>query len=365
MLATSQLDLAIIGGGPAGTAAAITAARLGAKVGLFEARDFPRHKVCGEFVSAESLNVLRGLLAGVPEAAGVLGSAPVLAQTRFVFGRRMIERQVSPPALSITRFAMDALLWQAAQDAGVDTQPDCEVFTVEGEGPFTLLTSCGTYVARALIVAAGRWSQFTSDRSLPAGPKWIGVKAHFRAPQTPASTDLYFFEHGYCGVQPIGDGMVNACAMVRSDVATSLEGVFAQNPLLAARTREWQLAAPAVSTAPLVYRQAQPVRGNLIFAGDAAAFIDPFAGDGISIALHSGKLAAECLRETVAGRLPLEDAIAAYHHEYNRQFVPLLAAAARVRSLFSLPEGVKPLAFELLRLPGLISYLMRKTRRSN
>jgi flavin-dependent dehydrogenase len=337
----------------------------GASVVLFEAREFPRHKVCGEFVSAESLDVLNHLLRGVPKSASPLQTAPTIDRARLFLGRRVIEAPVSPAALSIARYQMDALLWEESQRAGVAAHSNCEAFTVEGEGPFGILTSDGTYTARALIVAAGRWSQFTAERTLPLGPKWIGVKAHFREPNPPPSTDLYFFEKGYCGVQPVGQGLVNACAMVRSDVATSLDEVFTLQPKLAERTAQWTAVTQPVSTAPLVYREPQPVRGNMVFTGDAAAFIDPFAGDGISIALRSGRAAAHCLSEYWRGAMPLTEAVARYRTAYTRDFAPLIAAAARVRSLLSLPGIARPAVFELLRFPGLLPYLIRKTRRAH
>ncbi len=257
--AIPQFDLAIIGGGPAGTSAAIMAARRGAKVALFEARNFPRHKVCGEFVSAESLDLLTGLVQDVPETAELLARAPVIERTRLLFGGRVIEVEVAPAGLSISRYDLDALLWNAARSAGVEVRPNCEVTASDGHSPFTLQTSAGSCSAKALIVAAGRWSQFTADRTLPPGPKWIGVKAHFRETDPQPSTDLYFFDHGYCGVQPIAADIVNACAMVRSDHATSLQEVFALHPKLAERAVGWQAVTQPVSTAPLVYRAPQPV----------------------------------------------------------------------------------------------------------
>jgi flavin-dependent dehydrogenase len=365
MLTASHFDLAIIGGAPAGSSAAITAARSGATVALFEARDFPRHKVCGEFVSAESLDLLARLLHDAPEATSLFASAPVIDRTRLLLGERVIEAAVSPAALSISRNDLDALLWNAARHAGVEAHCNCEVEAYNGNGPFAIETSSGSCSAKALMVAAGRWSQFTTDRTLPPGPKWIGVKAHFRELKAERSSDLYFFENGYCGVQPVDVDTVNACAMVRSDCATSLEEVFALHPRLAARAARWQPLMQPISTAPLVYRKPQPVRNNIVFAGDAAAFIDPFVGDGISIALRSGRVAAQCLCEFVMGRTLLADAVAAYEQEYASQFAPLIATVARVRSLFSLPTLAKPVVFELLRLPGLMAYLIRKTRRSN
>ncbi|MGB7554380.1 MAG: NAD(P)/FAD-dependent oxidoreductase, partial [Candidatus Korobacteraceae bacterium] len=284
----SQFDLAIVGAGPAGSSCAITAARLGARVALFEAKDFPRHRVCGEFVSAESLDVLAGLLQDVSAAEALFKSAPVIDRTRLLLGERAIEAPVAPPGLSISRYELDAVLWEAARSAGAAVYPSCEVLGSDGDGPFILETSSGKFRARALIVAAGRWSQFSTDRTVPPGPKWVGLKAHFQEAWTEHCTDLYFFRKGYCGVQPVTLGVVNACAMVRSDQATSVEQVCKLHPQLARRAATWRAIMQPVSTAPLIYRRPQPVRGNTIFIGDAAAFIDPFAGDGISIALRSG-----------------------------------------------------------------------------
>lgn len=362
--ASAQFDVAIIGGGPAGSSAAITAARLGARAVLFEAKDYPRHKVCGEFVSAEALEVLGGLLEKTSAKQAMFDGAPAIHRTRLWLGARTVEAPVSPAALSMSRYALDAQLWSAAQATGVEARAQCEVSSFHGDGPFRLTTSCGEYAARALIVAAGRWSQFTRDRSVPPGPRWIGVKGHFQEETSSASTDLYFFRGGYCGVQPVGAGIVNACAMVRSDCAKSLEDVFRRHPRLALRAAGWSRATVPVTTAPLIYRRPAPVQGNVAFGGDAAAFIDPFAGDGISIALRSGEAAARCIAGFLSGKVTLGQAIAAYQDEYSRRFAPLLSAASRIRSVLALPPVLRSAAFELLRLPGVMPYIIRKTRRA-
>jgi len=361
----AAFDFAVVGGGPAGTAAAITAARLGAKVAIFEAGEFPRQKVCGEFISAESLGVLRDLLRGVSEADSVLSEAPVISQARLYLAGKVITTPVDPAAMSLPRFELDRLLWKAAVQAGVHTHCNHEVRGVSGDGPFLVDTASGAYKARSLVVAAGRWSRFRPPIAVPPGPKWIGVKAHFRETYPAPSTDLYFFENGYCGVQPVSAEIVNACAMVRSDRARTLSEVFELHPALAERTKTWQPVTEPVSTAPLVYRKPEPVRGNLIFAGDAAGFIDPFVGDGISIALRSGCLAARGLFAGVSGLGSLPVAVAAYQSGYNAEFAPLLYAATRVRKLLSCPQPLQLVALPLLRLPGVLPYIIRKTRRAS
>jgi len=365
MPSSTHFDLAIIGGGPAGTSAAITAARAGAMVVLFEAKGFPRHKVCGEFVSAESLDVLGNLLHDSPEKHRLLDASPIIDRTRLFLGNRMIESAVEPAAVSIARYNLDAALWQAARKAGVDARANSDVSSLNGDGPFEIASSSGACTAKAVVVAAGRWSQFSADRVVAPGPKWIGVKAHFREARPYLSTDLYFFDNGYCGVQPVAGDAVNACAMVRSDRATTLPEVFALHPKLAKRAEQWTPLMQPVSTAPLIYRRPQPTRGNTVLAGDAAAFIDPFVGDGISIALRSGRAAAECLRDHLSGEIPLSSCVARYEQVYAQQFAPLLSVATKVRSLLSLPVAARAVAFELLRLPGVMPLVIRKTRRAS
>ena len=360
---SNDFDLAVVGGGPAGASAAITAARAGARVVLFEAKSFPRHKVCGEFVSAESLGVLADLLGEAGRS--LLQSTLKVDRTRLFFRNRMIEAPIAPPGVSLTRYDLDLALWRAAESVGVLMRPNSEVGDVRGNGHFEVCSGPDQYQARALVIAAGRWSQFTPDRVVPPGPKWIGVKCHFREGQAPLSTDLYFFDHGYCGVQPVAADTVNACAMVRTDCATSLERVFALHPRLAERAESWRPLISPVSTAPLIYRTPQPRNGSTMFVGDAAAFIDPFVGDGISIALRSGRAAAQSLVSFFAGRASLQECAVRYEREYSQQFAPLLAAASRVRSLMSLPSAAQVLAFEALRLPGLIPLVIRKTRRAS
>ncbi len=96
------------------------------------------------------------------------------------------------------------------------------------------------------------------------GEKWIGLKAHFAEPPSDPSVDLYFFEGGYCGVQPVDSdgqvrpGRVNACAMVRADVASTLPEVFARHPALRERSRNWTPLSDPVSTSPLIFREPQP-----------------------------------------------------------------------------------------------------------
>jgi len=297
-----MFDLIVVGGGPAGNAAAITAVRGGARVLLLERGRLPRHKVCGEFVSAESLELLGSLLHG--QHLAVLNDAARISRTRLYVDGRMIGAVVDPPAASIARCDLDAALWESAQLAGVDARQQVTVREIKGRGPFRICSSDGEFESRAVINASGRWSILNGTTAV-AEQKWVGLKAHFAESSPEASVDLYFFDGGYCGVQPVARGRVNACAMVRADVASTLDEVFEQHGALRKRSRSWRLLIDPVSTSPLIFREPQPERDGILLAGDAAGFVDPFAGDGISpgdptISLRVPTLAAACIPHILA-----------------------------------------------------------------
>ena len=196
-------DLAIIGGGPAGASAAISATRQGARVLLLERGRFPRHKVCGEFVSAESLSLLKDLLD--PQHAALIEDAVRIPRARIFLDGRILQAAVDPPAASIARFDLDAALWHSAVSAGVDARQQVTVQSIAGTGPFRIATAGEEFRARALVNASGRWSNLNlvPPENGRRHQKWMGLKAHFSEPVSQPSVDLYFFEGGYCGVQPV------------------------------------------------------------------------------------------------------------------------------------------------------------------
>ncbi len=371
-------DLIIVGGGPAGTSAAISAARNGVRILLLERGRFPRHKVCGEFVSAESLGLLTHLLHR--DFTALLSNAVRISQARVFLDGRTLRASVDPPAASLARLDLDDALWRSAGRAGVDTRQQVTVQDIVGNGPFRVSTTAGEFEARSLVNASGRWSNLSRPSMDTARrEKWLGIKGHFLEEAkkkgaservAASSVDLYFFDGGYCGVQPVqlnaGDaspGRVNASAMVRADVASNLAEVFERHPALKERTRSWTPLSDPVSTSPLIFRQPQPEREGILMTGDAAGFVDPFVGDGISLALRSGALAARCLAPFFAGEALLPAVASQYTELYRQSLMPVFRASSKIRRLLRLPQPVrKPLLALLENAPAITRYAVRKTR---
>ena len=238
---------------------------------------------------------------------------------------------------------------------------------VNNGGEFRVSTDDQEFRARAVVNCSGRWSEL----SVPVAAlqlqrnKWIGIKGHFYETNPAASCNLYFFSSGYCGVLPVRLGtedVVNAAAMVRSDTARHFEELFPLDPALQQRTRSWRPVFPPITTAPLMLRQPQTSHNSVLLAGDAAGFIDPFTGDGISLAIHGGIKAASAMQAYLKGQVTLQHAVAGYDRWYRSNLLPAFLTAKRLRELQALPRFMRRLSLSLLNIPLLGSTAIGLTR---
>jgi flavin-dependent dehydrogenase len=181
------------------------------------------------------------------------------------------------------------------------------------------------------------------------------------------SVDLYFFDGGYCGVQPVrsadGSTLLNACALVRPGVASTLEEVLGRHPLLAARNCSWTAAFAPISTFPVILRQPIPVSGGVLNAGDAAGFVDPFVGDGIALALRGGNFAACTLFGFLRGESTLKQSLEGYERAYRRSLRPAYRASSLLRRFLGVPRGLRGALLSACESsPRLARYLVEATR---
>jgi flavin-dependent dehydrogenase len=384
---THPFDLAILGGGPAGTAAALEARRRGLQVAIWEGDRFPRHKVCGEFVSAESLPLLQQEIPSALARSAVIRRADFVAQ-----GGRRYSFMLPGVARGLSRFVLDEALWQATIRSGAQT---CEGTAIRcigtwsaGPGLDAPLPSRPLWEvhpakgdsrsARAVLIACGRWwslgglpSPCQDERA--AGP-WLGAKAHFAGVPPRDAIEMYFFPGGYCGLAPIEDGLVNACCLVHRsltrsagagkllDFASWLKKV-ARHPALDARLRDATQVFRTIATAPIhpMWTRSRGNHSGALLAGDAAGFLDPFTGDGISQALYAGRLAAETVAQACAGdRASLLLAADAYRRRLRQAVGSSYRVAALLRLLVRAPAGLQEFAATLLS--GFAAGLVGRTR---
>ena len=298
-----QDEVLILGGGIAGCPASIALASRGLDVTLIELEPTCRHKVCGEFLSGEALEDLHAL--GIDVAS--LGAVPI-DFVRLAAARRAAEARLPFPAASLTRKALDTALLAEAIAAGVHVERGRSVQALErtaGNVWQATLDDGSTREAPTVFLATGKHD--LRDHTRPNDPqRWVAFKMYFRlapeqAAQLARTSELMLYPGGYGGIQPVEGGIANLCWVVQqrylARVGNRWENHLAKMqhdcPHLAMRLAgaEPLLAKPiAVTHIPYGYIRRTSENG-LYCIGDQAAVIPSFTGDGISIALHTSRLA--------------------------------------------------------------------------
>src|SRR5262249_49552363 len=141
-----------------------------------------------------------------------------------------------------------------------------------------------------------------------------------------------------------------------------MSSTLEQHSALLARSQSWTQLTEVFATAPLVFRPPRATQDGMLLVGDAAGFIDPFLGDGISLALRSGTMAGHAVAELCNGRTRPEGMRAKYETAYRHALAPAFRRASGLRRLLSLPAAVRTPLVNLARFPGVAEFVFRSTR---
>jgi len=388
MPSANTFDVAIAGAGPAGSSAAIQLALAGARVLLLEEKKFPRPKLCGEFISPECLTHFKRL--GVMDQMSAAGGAAV---SETVFYSRHGNSVAVPSewfmsgvqALGLSRSEMDHRLLQRAKSAGVVVLEEthasrliCEREEVRG---IRVRSGDATQDYEALIIidATGRTRSLARhlDPSRPNQRKHINplvaFKAHLAGARVAAGAcEIYFYKRGYGGLSAVEGGVSNLCFIVAandvrrydSNPELVLREVVMKNSRASYTLAEATTSTPwlSVSLERFGRRTLAPAMG-LLTVGDAAAFIDPFTGSGMLMALESGQVAAEAIARNLSQLRRgsgFESLATNYEAEYQRRFASRLRVSGLLRRAAFFPN----LAEAAILLSGTSSTLRRKLARA-
>jgi len=385
----SDFDVIIVGGGPAGAAAGTLMAAQGRSVLLLEKSRFPREKLCGEFISPECRAIFARL--GVLDRILAAGSRPIKRMDLLAPDGRRIEVPLTwfagdaTHGLGLTRARMDAILLDQARSVGVEVREGFQV-----SGPLVLhpkerevngRTDGGElerFSAGLVIDASGRGRVFSPETPRADRARLFACKAHIRGIEGPAEVgELYFFHDGYggiCEVESDSAGRRSCLCFLtteetlrqaKGDRERLLELTVLSNPVARSRLRGAVVVDAWLGTGPLSFGRKQNVKG-VIAIGDAGAFIDPFTGSGILLALTTGEMVADVINRAFDAGVCSPDLIARRYQKRHRAiFNWRFRAASLLRRLAFKPAARKLVVPVIARHQPLVRLLALSTRRSS
>jgi len=348
--------LVIIGGGPAGSSAAIHLANANLPILLLERKHGMHDKVCGEFINNEAARLLAELGVDLP----TLGAQPI-TRLGLYSGNKKIIQDLPKPAWSLSRRVLDAHLLTRARQAGAKVETGITIKDLQRcEQGWDLLCSSHSSVshqremqtikAQTVFLATGKHDLHNWQRRTKSSANYelIGLKMHLELEQNQReqlqqTVEIYFYNGGYAGLEPIENNKANLCFLIRRDAFKQCGGtwncVVEWLGNISAHLKErlqnaralWQKPL-AISAVPYGYSHTPSAAvPDLFRIGDQTAVIHSLAGDGMSMALHSGRLAAQSY---ISGKDSQ-----AYYQQAQKLFNRPIANAQLIADVMSTPLG--------------------------
>ena len=348
----------IVGGGPAGSAAAITLARAGVPHFLVERSRETGDALCGGFLSWRTLRTLAAL--GI--AADALNPVRI-TRVRVLAGERIVEAALPAPAIAVSRHRLDSVMLAAAQAAGAPVERGVVIRAIEDGQART--ADCAMIAADTLFLASGKHDirGLARPDSARGEDPTLGLRVRVQPSPTLATqvgdvVELHLFPGGYAGVALQEDGTLNICLAVHrsvmqaaGDPAALLRALGSAHPALGDRLAAWDGQAPdAIANVPYGWRTRSTAAG-IFRLGDQAGVIPSLAGEGMGIAIASAVSAAQAHARG--------EPAPAWQARFARQLARPIGAATLLRRLAE--DRHAPSLLPLLR-PGLLRIAADLTR---
>ncbi|MDQ6609467.1 MAG: NAD(P)/FAD-dependent oxidoreductase [Bacteroidota bacterium] len=341
-----EYDVAIIGGGLAGLAASIQLSKKGYSVILFEKEAYPFHKVCGEYISLESWDFLASL--GIPLKELNL---PVIDTLHLTSpnGKKFITT-LPLGGFGISRYLLDATLAQIAIDSGVHLFQKTKADAVSFNDDFTIQFSGQTVKAKVCCAAYGKrsnldvkWNRSFLQYQSHHLNNYVGIKYHVKTQWKENVIGLHNFKNGYCGISKIESDNYCLCYMTKAEnlkasgnsVERMQEEILYQNPHLKKifTGSEFSSSFP-VTISQISFSPKTKVENNVLMLGDAAGMITPLCGNGMSIALHTSKIATLIINDFLQQKITRIQMEEQYEHQWQKHFSNRLQIGRTIQSFF-------------------------------
>jgi flavin-dependent dehydrogenase len=360
-------DIVIAGGGLAGLSCAIHLSKIGFNILLIEQNIYPRHKVCGEYISNEVIPYLKFLGFDPLEAGAKNISKFELSSS----GSKKVSCALPLGGFGISRYTIDHALAKLATAHGTKIIHD-QVSTIDfADDEFSIATKKGiSHRSKLVIGAFGKRSSLDVNlqRSfIQEKSPYLAVKIHARGEFPADVVALHNFKGGYCGVSKIENDHINLCYIASYDKFKKYKNieefqqkvVFRNKYLHKIFSQSKSVFSKPLTISQISFSSKAPVEQHIIMCGDTAGMIHPLCGNGMSMAIRSAQIASALIIKFLNREISRDTMEKSYIYEWEKEFKQRLRFGHLVAYLFR-KTSIIELSMPLLKLfPGLLPKVVR------
>ena len=370
MKITTTFDVIIVGGGLAGLTSAIHLSTRKKRVLLIEKNEYPKHKVCGEYISNEVLPYLNSLgINPINEGAKQITKVHI-STTKS----NLIKGELPLGGFGMSRYFLDNLLVKKAHLNGVQILKDTVDSIHFKKDSFTITTkSSGVFQSKITIGAFGKRSsldQKMKRKFIQKKSPYLAVKIHVKGVFPENLVALHNFKGGYCGVSKVEDNAINVCYITEyrsfkkhKNITDFQEQVVFKNKHLRKIFKESSpVFEKPLTISQVSFQTKNPVEDHIIMCGDTAGMIHPLCGNGMGMAISSAKLASIRILQFLNGEIKTREGLEKqYLRDWNKEFKIRLKAGHFIAWLFR-NQTISQIAYSILkRIPSLLPKMIKFT----
>jgi len=363
-------DVIIVGGGLAGLTSAIHLSKREKRVLLIEKNEYPKHKVCGEYISNEVLPYLNSL--GIdPISEGAKKITKVHISTKK---SNLIKGELPLGGFGMSRYFLDNLLVKKARLNGVQILKDTVDSINFKKESFTIITkNSGVFQSKITIGAFGKRSSLDQKMNrefIKKKSPYLAIKTHVKGLFPQNLVALHNFKGGYCGVSKVENNAINVCYITEyrsfkkhKNITDFQEQVVFKNEHLKKIFKEsTPVFEKPLTISQVSFQTKNPIENHIIMCGDTAGMIHPLCGNGMGMAISSARLASTRILQFLNGEIKTREGLEKqYFRDWNKEFKIRLKTGHFIAWLFR-NQTISQIAYSILkRTPSLLPKMIKFT----